>query len=299
MRTYRTASLVTLAATVALVMAAVAGCSDDSSSSSSGGSDTPGSDFFSRYAKAICKRTFACCDAATRAAHDLDVSTEAECSSQLQQVLKAFGGGEKIQATYVPQKGDACIAEVEAVACERIEILGPLLGVDEELVPSCNDAWDGSVAEGETCGTNWDCVRDHCVHHIDPNGEQTSACEAEGAVGEPCESSFDCEDALRCDQPSPPTAGKCAPRLAMGVDCTSSSDCEPALHCADVGTCQPREMQGGSCSFDDDCVEGMACEGSVCQPLGGAGAACDSDSDCVSFACVKPAGTCADVCHGA
>jgi hypothetical protein len=173
--------------------------------------------------------------------------------------------------------------------------VGVLVGVDDDFTPSCNEAWVGSMTEGESCGTNWDCAKDRCVY----NGQSMSACDALGAVGEPCESPFDCEGALRCEKPSPSGAGACAPRVALGGSCEGSSDCEEELRCAQEGTCQPREQAGGPCASDGDCVAGMECNGSLCEPLGAAGAPCDADSDCASFACVKPAGTCADVCHDA
>ncbi|UQA59854.1 hypothetical protein [Polyangium aurulentum] len=296
MRTHRSVLLATLLSAVA--MFAVPGCEDDEKPASSGGSEPAGSDFLSRYTKALCNRTFACCDAATRAAHGLDASSADACASDLEAIFVAINGGGDVKGTFVPEKGEACLAEVAAAPCAEIEILGVVLGVNGEFTPSCPDAWDGSVPEGETCGTNWDCARDRCLRTTDANGQMTSACTARAAVGEPCSSPFDCEAALRCDQPAAPDAGTCAPRLAVGGSCKGSSDCQEELRCAQDDTCQPREQAGGPCASDGDCVAGMACNGATCAPLGAGGAPCSFDGDCASSACVDATSTCADVCKG-
>jgi hypothetical protein len=295
MHAHRPVSLVTLLA-AAFAVAMLAGCGDDGASASSGGPDTTGSDFFQTYAKALCGRTFACCDAAVRAAHDLNVSSADACASQLEMILNSVSGG-KVNGTFAPADGQACLAEVDVAPCDQIQILGVLIGVDEEVTPSCKEAWVGSVPEGGTCSTNWDCAEDRCLITVEQGGESTSACKALSALGGPCEWSFDCEDGLRCDQPSPPNAGTCATRVALGGSCKGSSDCEEELRCGQDGACQPREKEGGPCMTDSDCVAGMACD-STCAPLGAAGAPCDSDSDCASFACADATGTCADVCKG-
>ena len=297
MHTHRPVWLVTLLAALAVAVSAAPGCGDDGTSASGGGLD-PGSDFFSRYAKAVCGRTFACCDAAVRAAHGLDVSSVDACASQLETILKSVSGGGAVQGTFVPGEGEACLAEVDAAPCAEIQIVGFLIGVNDEFTPSCNEAWVGSVPEGGSCSTNWDCARDRCVGTVEQ--EQTTwACKARGALGEPCGSTLECEDALRCDQPSPSSAGTCAPRIALGGSCAGSHDCAKELRCAQEGTCQPREQQGGPCMSDLDCAAGMTCDSSACAPLGAAGAPCSHDSDCASFACVDATGTCADVCKGA
>jgi hypothetical protein len=296
MRTHRPDWLVTRLAAVVVTISAVPGCKDDPASTSSGGPGPAGSDFFARYAKAVCERTFTCCDAAVRAAHDLDVSSVDECAAQLEGILKAVTSGGAVQGTYVPAKGDACIAEVGTASCSAIQILGGLLGVQADAALSCNDAWDGAVPEGESCGINWDCAEDHCVYTAEPGGPSTSACKAPAVVGEPCESLFDCEDGLRCDQPSSSSAGTCATRMALGGSCEGDLDCQKELRCGQGGACEAREQEGGPCMSDSDCAPGMRCEGSTCAALGAAGAPCDVDSDCASSACVKATSTCADVC---
>ncbi|MDC3962387.1 hypothetical protein KEG38_51695 [Polyangium jinanense] len=299
MRTHRPVMLVTFLSAVAVAMLAAPGCKEDKTPGSSGGPDPTGSDFLSRYVKAVCDRTFACCDAAARAARGLDASSADACASNLKAIFVAFnGGGEEVNGTFVPEKAEACLAEIDASPCAGIEFFGALLGVDEKSTPSCPDAWDGSAPEGEACGTNWDCVRDRCLRNIDSSGQSSSACKARAVAGEPCTSPFDCEEALRCDQPSSPDPGTCAPRLAMGGSCKGSSDCEAELRCADDGTCQTREQAGGPCTSDDDCASGTTCKGAMCAPLGAAGAPCFTDSDCASSACIDATDTCADVCKG-
>ncbi|AUX45211.1 hypothetical protein SOCE26_066920 [Sorangium cellulosum] len=298
MRTHRPVLLATLLSAVAVAMSAVPGCGDDETRASSGGPDRTGSDFLSSYAKALCERTFACCDAATRAAHDLDASSADTCASELEAILVAVSGGGEVKGTFVPEKAEACLAEVDAAPCAELQILGVLLGVNDGFTPSCLDAFDGSVPEGETCGTDWDCVRDRCLYTGDASGQRTSACTARAAAGERCSSAFDCDEALRCDQPSPSNAGTCAPRLAVGGSCEGSLDCQEELRCGQEGTCQARQQAGGPCASDGDCAAGTTCDGATCAPLGAAGAPCSSDSDCASFACGDATGTCADVCKG-
>ncbi|XXX75545.1 hypothetical protein WMF30_48635 [Sorangium sp. So ce134] len=298
MRTHRPVLLVTLLSAVAVAMSAVPGCGDDETPASSGGPGPTGDDFISRYAKALCNRTFACCDAATRAAHDLDASSADACASDLEAILLAVSGGGEVKGTFVPEKAEACLAEVDAAPCAQLQILGVLLGVNDGFTPSCLAAWDGSVPEGGTCGTDWDCVRDRCVYTTDASGQRTSACKARSVAGEACSSTFDCDEGLRCDQPSPPDAGTCVQRLAVGGSCEGSLDCEEELRCGQDGTCQAREQAGGPCASDNDCATGTACDGAMCAALGAAGAPCSADSDCASFACADATGTCADVCKG-
>ncbi|MDI1434413.1 hypothetical protein [Polyangium sorediatum] len=292
MRVHRHVMLVTLFSAVAVVMSAASGCEDDKTPASSGGPEPTDSDFISRYVKALCDRTFACCDAAARAARGLDAGSAEACASDLHAIFIAIGGGGEVKGIFVPEKAEACLAEVGAAPCAELEILGALLGVDEKFTPSCIDAWDGSVPEGEACGTNWDCARDRCVRNVDSSGQSTSACKAKGAAGEPCSATFDCEEALRCD------TGTCAPRLAVGGSCKGSVDCQKELRCAQDDTCQAREQAGGPCASDEDCAAGTTCKGSMCAPLGTVGAPCSSDSDCASSACVDATSTCADVCKG-
>jgi hypothetical protein len=312
MRTHRSDWLVTLLAAVAVTVSAATGCKDDPASTSSGApgstsSGAPGStssgapgpagnDFFARYAKAVCERTFTCCDAAVRAAHNLDVSSVDECAAQLEKILVAATNGGAVHGTFVPAKGEACIDEISTAPCSEIQILGDLVGVQAKAVLSCNDAWDGAAAEGETCGINWDCVKDHCVYSSKPGGPSTSACKAPAAVGEPCESLFDCEDGLRCDQPSPPSAGTCATRSALGGSCKGDLDCQKELRCGKDGACEARVQEGGPCLSNSDCTPGMRCAASTCAPVGAAGAPCNADSDCASSTCVDATSTCADVC---
>lgn len=292
MRTHRPVMLVTLFSAAVVAMSAMPGCEDGKTPGSSGGPDPAGNDFIARYVKALCDRTFACCDAATRAAHGLDASSADACASNLETLFIAFSGGSEVNGTFVPEKAEACLAEVSAAPCTELQILGALLGVNDGFTPSCPDAWDGAVPEGEACGTNWDCARDRCLRNIDSSGQMTSACKARAVVGEPCASPFDCEEALRCD------AGTCAPRLAVGGSCKGMSDCQEELRCADDGTCQAREQAGGPCASDEDCAAGTMCNASMCAPLGGAGAPCSTDSDCASSACIDATSTCADVCKG-
>ncbi|KYG08015.1 hypothetical protein BE21_26120 [Sorangium cellulosum] len=298
MRTHRPVLLATLLSAVAVAMSAVPGCGDDETRASSGGPEPTGSDFLSRYAKALCDRTFTCCDAATRAANDLDASSADACASDLEAILVAVTGGGEVNGTFVPEKAEACLAEVDAAPCAELQILGVLLGVNDGFTPSCLAAWDGAVPEGGTCATDWDCARDRCLYTGDATGQRTSACKARAAAGEPCSSTFDCDEALRCDQPSPPDEGTCAPRLAVGGSCKGSLDCQEELRCGEDGTCQAREPAGGPCASDQDCAAGTACDGATCAPLGAAGAPCSADSDCASSACAAATGTCADVCKG-
>ncbi|WP_437801333.1 hypothetical protein [Sorangium sp. So ce693] len=292
MRTQRPVLFATLLSAVPVAMSAVPGCGDDEARARAG------SDFLSSYAKALCDRTFACCDAATRAAHDLDASSADACASELEEILVAVSDGGEVKGTFVPEKAEACLAEVDAAPCAEIQIVSVLLGVNAKFTPSCPGAWDGSVPEGGTCGNNWDCARDRCLHTVDASGQSTSACRARAVAGEPCSSRFDCDDGLRCDQPSAPDAGTCAPRLAMGESCKGSLDCQDELRCGEDRTCQAREQAGGACASDEDCAAGAACDGATCTPLGAAGAPCSADSDCASFACADATGTCADVCKG-
>ncbi|MDI3285889.1 hypothetical protein [Polyangium sp. 15x6] len=298
MRTHRPVILVALLSAAAVVMSAMPGCKGDETPPGGEGPDPTGGDFFSRYAKALCDRTFACCDAATRAAHGLDASSADTCASEFAAIFVAINGGNEVKGTFVSEKAEACLAEVGAAPCAEIEILGVVLGVDDKHTPSCLDAFDGAVPEGEACNTDWDCARDRCLRTIDANGQMSTACTALGADGAPCSASFDCEDALRCDKTASPDAGTCAPRLAVGGSCKGNSDCLAELRCAQDDTCQTREQAGGPCASDEDCAAGMMCQGAMCAPLGAGGAPCSTDSDCASSACVDATGTCADVCMG-
>jgi hypothetical protein len=181
--------------------------------------------FVSEVAQATCEHLFRCCKPAELSA--LGVPTKDEC-------LKLFGAAGAIvgdlakavkagRVEYDGAKAAACVAEVAVEACGASGS-DPMAGH-----ASCEAAIKGKTAAGSVCETGWECGGGAiCVSSGDVG--DPGVCVARAKAGDPCEVTFDCGEALRCDE-----TGKCAAKNATGGTCAFGDECVSGV-CAS-GTC--------------------------------------------------------------
>jgi len=81
---------------------------------------------------------------------------------------------------------------------------------------------------------------------------QSGACEALGAVGEPCSGGlYACVQTAYCDF----GAGVCQQRLALGEACAGDDECQASAYCEPSdSTCAARRAVGEACMTNAECV---------------------------------------------
>ncbi len=171
---------------------------------------------------------------------------------------------------------------------------------------SCENLFQGTVANAGACTISEVCVNHGNCQHTDPNCDTSTACcagtcqvEMTAAIGGDCSTAL-CPDKAYCDQ----TTMKCTAQLTTaGATCTDFNQCVPPLYCGiditmptgSMGTCQVPPATGATCNpnlfpnCDDErdycdtgtmkCTRGVAV-GQMCQ--GANGASCVGYADCVT-----------------
>lgn len=129
------------------------------------------------------------------------------------------------------------------------------------------------------------------------------------AAGEPCRSSLECADGLRCRGVGPTEAGRCAPPGAIGEPCGGRVDplatmarqldvAEAHPECKDTcgrHRCEPVRALGAACERSGQCGRDARCEDGACVagasiPPGGrcSGAGCAAGTRCLAGTCTAP-----------
>lgn len=211
----------------------------------------------------------------------------------------AMTSGAGTPATYVPSRGDACLADLRG--------RGSAICADDFQLPAlCAGAFPsaGTAKPGEACGDRDDCAEasEGVASCVGGRCEVTRP----GAVGDgPCTSSgtsgggpagtdttfylCDPKAGARCD----PTSRTCQPSLAAGAPCTGVSvECISGTFC-DAGTkvCTPQATTGSPCAglTWGECAGTAYCDEATktCKPRLPAGSACTQNEQCVSFECAN------------
>jgi hypothetical protein len=178
----------------------------------------------------------------------------------------------------------ACIDAFDALPCDGAAQSPDALDV-------CDDVITGTLAQGETCGFDRECVSDNCVVPSCTEACCTGTCGPELAppdIGQPCTSL--CVEGAFCN-----TSGTCQALLPQGAAC-SEEVCTYGNYCKGLtsttsGTCSPFPHLGEAC--ETICAEVNAvCLGARCVEVGLLGDACSSDAQCAGFY-VCTAGSCA------
>jgi hypothetical protein len=189
--------------------------------------------------------------------------------------------------------GYRCIQLLQREPC-----LGSGLGpAGEADLESCHDAFTGTLAGGQACTFDAECVSGNCVMAACANACCPGVCamgtEARNVPsGGPCAGSG-CVEGDYCDT-SGGSPGMCAPRPGEGASCKTTL-CEQGLVCGNVsGTCKLPAAIGASCT-DDPCPNGETCTSpaGVCSAPPAIGDACTGGTcglayNCVGGQCVMP-----------
>lgn len=157
---------------------------------------------------------------------------------------------ERGSVIYHDERLGACLAGIRETECTTKDFW---LLFSDALGATCNQVFEGTLAEGESCWIREQCVSGSC---------DTAHCE------------------LACCE------GVCAParvKAAIGEPC-AEAECVAGAYCV-AATCVARQPSGAACappegdSFSDECIEDTTCapngDGTgTCRPLPALGEAC-------------------------
>ncbi len=281
-------------AALAVAISACAGSSEDTAS----GSPSSRDELAGAMAKALCANIGGCCSA-KQYAYD-----EAKCTSLMTTFYGSLLPDVGSTATYDPQKGGDCVAEMSAAA-KTCGTSSP--GADS----ACATMFVGSTPPGGTCGTMWDCAPvaggvNECWFEGKDGETGTCVFTPRGKAGDPCGSTCtdrpgdeECglvgkpdttqstqkaacytNDGLYCSLALGSSTYSCAPIAKLGGACTTSDGCEGEAFC-NAGKCEKPLPLGSPCSFGARC-EGGYCDSKTktCQPSKALGEPCDLSEQC-------------------
>lgn len=193
--------------------------------SGGGGSVSP-SELGEEMGSVMCARMAECCTEAEFMEQTLGADSEEECRA----LFAGFVGGllvpvleDSIAAGRVVYHGDrmgACLDLMAGLSCVESSV-----AVEGELIfGGCQDPFEGQVAIGGDCASDFDCISEYCSgDSTDFEGNITfGACAEYPAIGEPCDD-FECGPGAYCESGATPT---CQALLADGSACQSGDDCE-------------------------------------------------------------------------
>ena len=207
------------------VLWVIAGCHDDGGIALSA--------YPEAYADMHCRTSDQCHGAFVTGYGDVDGCraeiTTATDGPGLAQFMAVVEGG---TAIYHPELMARCLAELEALGCDRTIAATPA---------SCRDAFEGTIPLGQPCSLSQECEGDaYCEGAACPATAGT--CAARGADGEGCWTVDECQSGLACQ------AGICQPPGSMsGGPCGGST--------------------GLSCPLDELCVNDAPADAGICTPL--------------------------------
>jgi len=251
--------------------------------------------FLTSFANAYCQKAVQC--------GSLAASTQADCAALLV-IVRGYGIGfgssgspsersvARGASTYDAAQGQACLASVAALSCDRVGL--------SALLQACTRATTPAVAAGGACFGSADCSDRTlscngaaCGRTCTPGGNLGEACKSDGtcnvpflcrsglcqpepAPGTSCTSSFDCGSRAMC------TNNRCATLPGPGQSCPSFQ-CLPEAYCDGTRVCRAKKMVGATCVSSSEC-ETQRCAASVCAARLPAGSTCTGFNDCVSTA---------------
>lgn len=212
-----------------IAMAALVGCDDGSQG------PIPPDQITVETSKATCKKLASCCTDEEFADEAFDAETEAECVQiyaafadlVFDAVIQSIDAGRII---YHADRMGACIAAMEAVSCSEFAA-----GGEGDVAPrGCENPFEGTVADGAECATDFDCISTWCSGDmVDFEGQVTfGTCGPAPGIGQPCED-FECAPGAYCD-----TSGAeslCQMPKADGAECETEDECTSG-GCNDDGT---------------------------------------------------------------
>src|ERR1022692_3883697 len=121
--------------------------------------------------------------------------------------------------------------------------------------PSACQVTPGTVPNGGSCGSSWQCQSTHC----EKPGAACGTCAARQPASGSCSSDDGCNVGLVCANK------KCVVPGGVGATCSDNNPCRGNLYCTGTGTCAPLVEVGGSCADS-----ASACDltnGAGCNPI--------------------------------
>jgi len=147
----------------------------------------------------------------------------------------------------LPSRADleACLAAVDAATCDTFNL---------NNVPECDNLLIGTIALGEDCESNDQCIGDaYCDEN---SGGSCGVCAATKADNASCENDDECLN-QRCSIPDSATTGTCRGFGFVGDNCIENDDCSGRLSCNSVSfqcVAEQTWSLGDTCAtFEDDC----------------------------------------------
>ena len=234
------------------------------------------------YARALCGQARACAgelvDVFFGGLDCVTLYTNALEDAELENLKTSIEAG---RVVYDAGRAGDCIAALGALSCS--ELVNP-------QPAACEDALRGTIAEGDSCGSDFECMGDAFCDR--PAGACPGTCTARRAAGGECVEDDHCRAGLECGA----TTMRCVDPAGDGMPCEGGSapECEPGLVClgqmaGTPGTCAPIDEvfvanTGDSCEIAGPlCRSGVSCVavsvgtgGAVleCQAPVGSGDAC-------------------------
>lgn len=135
-----------------------------------------------------------------------------------------------------------CGKSLRGTSCEDL--------LSGRLPDICNPA--GTRADGASCSESLQCASKRCTG----SATMCGSCVPQLKVGEPCQSSGQCQSSLYCKNAGTGT-GTCTAYGQLGQACDGASPCQQTLFCnigaQPTGTCTARRGAGEDCTRNTDC----------------------------------------------
>jgi hypothetical protein len=203
-------------------------------------------------AQTVCTKAYQCCTTMQLMNNDGAGTDEPSCESktssnfrgELQAIQHSQDAG---RARYESDRVDACLANIQTMACGDLNMTNHLTGV-----PGCDTFVTPLVAVGGACSANYECIDGWCQVPQSSSGDGT--CQPNAQSGQSCAAS-NCEAGLTCD----PNGEVCVQPGANDATCTDDFQCQsnfcalPSSGSGGSGTCATPTASNGSCFYSSGC----------------------------------------------
>jgi hypothetical protein len=151
-----------------------------------------------KLAPAICSAAYKCCTMSQLMGNTQAGTSEPTCEAMTQAALQNQVAGIKAseakgRVTYDGTKVQACIDDLDAAACQDLQMTNHFSGI-----PACASFIQPKVAVGGACSSDVECIDGYCDKTGVASGAD-GACHALGQSGDACASGAQCASTLTCD----------------------------------------------------------------------------------------------------